>query len=66
MTERILSFLFTLGLIVWNVIDVIHGRAGVMTWIFLPLLSIIGLFEIGAICEAKKKGNAVPQKTAEV
>ena len=65
MTERVLSFLFTLGLIVWNVIDVIHGRAGVMTWIFRPLLSIIGLFEIGAICEARKKGPAIAQENAK-
>ena len=58
MTERIVSFLFTLALITWNVIDVVQGRAGVFTWIFLPILSLIGLFEIGSICEARKNGAA--------
>ena len=66
MTERIVSFLFTLALIAWNVIDVIQGRAGVFTWIFLPILSLIGLFEIRSICEARKKGPGVPEKTTEV
>ncbi len=65
-TERIVSFLFTLALIAWNVIDIAAGRAGVFTWIFLPILSIIGLFEIGGICEARKKGRAVIEKTTEV
>ena len=67
MTERIVSFLFTLALIAWNVIDVIQGRAGVFTWIFLPILGLIGLFEIGSICDAKKKGAAGDiTKTTEV
>ncbi|MBR6706642.1 MAG: hypothetical protein IKI84_08190 [Clostridia bacterium] len=65
-TECIVSFLFTLALIAWDVLELIHGRAGAMTWVFLPILSIIGLFEIGAICEARKKGHAVPEKTTEV
>ena len=65
MIERVVSFLFTLALIAWDVLDIIHGRAGVMTWIFLPLLSIIGLFEIGAICEARKKGPAIAQENAK-
>lgn len=65
-TERIVSFLFTLALIAWNVFDIVQGRAGILTWIFLPILSIVGLFEIGGICEAKKKGHAVPEKTTEV
>ena len=66
LTERVLSFLFTLALIAWNVIDIIQGRAGVFTWIFLPILSLTGLFEIGGICEARKKGHAAPEKTTEV
>ena len=69
LTERVLSFLFTLALIAWNVIDIIQGRAGVFTWIFLPILSLIGLFEIGSICEARKKGSAGTgdiSKTTEV
>ena len=69
MTERVASFLFTLALIAWNLIDVFQGRAGVFTWIFLPILSLIGLFEIGSICEARKKGSAGTgdiSKTTEV
>ena len=66
LTERIVSFLFTLALIAWNVFDIVQGRAGVLTWIFLPILSIVGLFEIGGIREARKKGHAVPEKTTEV
>ena len=66
MTERVASFLFTLALIAWNVFDIVQGRAGILTWIFLPILSIVGLFEIGGICEARKKGHAVPEKTTEV
>ncbi len=64
-TERVLSFLFTLALIAWNVFDIIQGRAGVLTWIFLPILSLVGLFEIGGICEARKKSHTV-EKTTEV
>ena len=65
-TECIVSFLFTLALIAWDVADVISGKTGAMTWVFLPILVIIGLFEIGAICEARRKGRGAPEKTAEV
>ncbi len=65
-TECTVSFLFTLALIAWDVADVIIGKAGAMTWVFLPILVIIGLFEIDAICEARRKGRGAPEKTAEV
>ena len=56
MMEKVLSFLFTLGLIGWNVFDIANGRQSALTWIMLVFFSLVGIFELGAICEAKKKG----------
>ena len=58
MLEKILSFLFTLGLIGWNVFDITNGRGTTFTWIMLSFFSLVGLFELGAIFEARKKRNA--------
>ncbi len=57
MLEKILSFLFTLGLIGWNVFDITNGRGTTFTWIMLSFFSLVGLFELGAIFEARKKGK---------
>ena len=51
------SFLFTLGLIGWNIFDITNGRGTTFTWIMLVFFSVVGLFELGAIFEAKKKAN---------
>ena len=56
MLDKILSFLFTLGLIGWNIFDIANGRQSVFTWIMLGFFSLVGLFELGAIFEARKKG----------
>ena len=56
MIEKVLSFLFTLGLIGWNIFDITNGRGTAFTWIMLSFFSLVGLFELGAIFEAKKKG----------
>ena len=57
MIEKILSFLFTLGLIGWNIFDITNGRGTTFTWIMLSFFSLVGLFELGAIFEARKKGT---------
>ena len=56
MLEKVLSFLFTLGLIGWNVFDITNSRGTTLTWIMLSFFSLVGLFELGAFFEAKKKG----------
>ena len=61
MLDKILSFLFTLGLIGWNIFDIANGRQSVFTWIMLGFFSLVGLFELGAIFEEKKK---IAQKDA--
>ena len=55
MCEKILSFLFTLGLIGWKIFDIVNGRANVLTWILLVVFCLGGLFELGAIFEEKEK-----------
>ena len=57
MLEKVLSFLFTLGLIGWNIFDIANGRGTTFTWIMLSFFSLAGLLELGAIFEAKKKGT---------
>lgn len=57
MLEKVLSFLFTLGLIGWNVFDITNGRGTTLTWIMLSFFSLVGLFELGAIFESKNKGT---------
>ncbi len=55
MLEKVLSFLFTLGLIGWNIFDIANGRGNTFTWIMLSFFSLVGLCELGMIFEAKKK-----------
>ena len=55
MSTKIGSFLFTLAIIAWEVIDIIHGRATALSWIALGFFSLVGLFELGAIFDEKKK-----------
>ena len=57
MTEKIVSFLFTLGIIGWEVFDIVKGKASTLTWIALGFFSLVGLFELGAIFSAKNKKN---------
>ena len=57
MLERVISFLFTLGLIGWNIFDITNCKGTTFTWIMLVFFSVVGLFELGAIFEAKKKAD---------
>ena len=57
MLERVISFLFTLGLIGWNIFDITNSKGTTFTWIMLVFFSVVGLFELGAIFEAKKKAD---------
>ncbi len=62
MTEKIISFLATLALIGWNVLDITRGNHPVVSWILIGVFSIGGLFELGAILEEKKRRNAAPEQ----
>ena len=57
MLDRVISFLFTLGLIGWNIIDITKGKGTTFTWIMLIFFSVVGLFELSAIFEAKEKAG---------
>ena len=63
MSQKVISFLFTLVLIGWQIFDIVRGKASVFTWILLPIFCLGGLFELGAICEGKKSDAA--ENTAE-
>ena len=67
MSTKVGSFLFTLAIIAWEVIDIIHGRITVFTWIALGFFSLVGLFELGAIFDEKNKNanKAMSKDTAE-
>ena len=54
MFERITSFLLTLGVIGWQVFDIVKGQATVLTWIALVFFSLCGLFELGIVFEDRK------------
>ena len=58
MFEKIASFLITLGLIAWNVFDMINGRASTFTYIATGVLSLFGIFELGGIISAKRHPEA--------
>lgn len=68
MSKKVGSFLFTLAIIAWEVLDIIHGRTTVLTWVALGFFSLVGLFELGMIFEEKNKpADADANKpTAEV
>ena len=57
MFEKVASFLFTLGLMGWNIYNIVRGHASVFTWIMLGVLTLGGLFELGAIFEAHEKNS---------
>ena len=65
MTEKIVSFLFTLGIVGWEVFDIVKGKASTLTWIVLGFFSLVGIFELGAIFSAKKKKDN-PDETKPV
>ena len=65
MTEKIVSFLFTLGIIGWEVFDIVKGKASTLTWIVLGFFALVGIFELGAIFSAKKKKDN-PDETKPV
>lgn len=65
MKEKIASFLFTLAIIAWQVIEMIQGRATTFTWIVLGFFSLVGIFELNAIFSGRKKpadppANVIP------
>ena len=65
MFEKVASFLFTLGLMGWNIYNIVRGHASVFTWIMLGVLALGGLFELGAIFEAHEKNSQNAQDHAE-
>ncbi len=62
MSERIASFLMTIGLIVWRVFDITRGNHTALNWILIGIFAIMGLFELGAIVEESEKRH--PQTAA--
>ena len=55
----------TIGIIGWEVFDIVKGKASTLTWIVLGFFSLVGIFELGAIFSAKKKKDN-PDETKPV
>ena len=55
MSGKIASFIMSLVLIGWKVIDIFTGRANVLTWVLLGVFTVMGLFELIDICETGHK-----------
>ncbi len=51
MSGKVASFLLSLVLIGWQVLDIVKGKAGVLTWVLLGVFSLGALFELGAVLE---------------
>ena len=66
MKEKIASFLFTLAIIAWQVIEMIQGRATTFTWIVLGFFSLVGIFELNAIFSARKKSAVLPENVISI
>ena len=48
MSGKVASFLLSLALIAWQVLDIVKGKAGVLTWVLLGIFSASGeMMEIG-------------------
>ncbi len=62
MTEKVVSFLMTLGLIGWRIYDITRGNHSALNWILIGIFAIMGLFELGAIVEESEKRH--PQTAA--
>ena len=55
MMEKIAQFALTLGLIAWNVVDIVSGNATIFTWGLLGVFSILGIGEAASIFSARKQ-----------
>ena len=55
MSGKIASFLMSLVLIGWKVIDIFTGKANVLTWMLLGVFTVMGLFELADIVESDHK-----------
>ena len=54
MMEKIAGFVLSLGLITWNVIDIVSGRGTAFTWGALGVMSLIGIGEAVSIFRSRK------------
>ena len=45
MLEKVIGFALTLGLIAWNVFDIVSGRGTILTWVALGVTTSIGIGE---------------------
>ena len=55
MSGKIASFILSLVLIGWQVLDLVHGKTGVLTWALLGGFTLMGLFELGDIISSSHK-----------
>ncbi len=55
MMEKIATFMMTIGLIVWEGIDLAQGTHPTLSGILIGIFSLMGLFEIAAIAEEFRK-----------
>ena len=55
MMEKLASFILTLGLIAWEVLDIVHGNHPTLSWILIGIFTLMGLFELGAIAGEGKR-----------
>ena len=58
MMDKIIGFAISLGLIAWNVIDIVSGKAGTFTWAALGVFSLIGIGEAISIFRSRKPKTA--------
>ena len=49
MSTKVMSFLVSLGLIAWRIVDIVRGNHSVLSWIMLVVFSLFALFELGDI-----------------
>ena len=54
MMDKIAGLVIFLGLITWNVVDIVAGRATTFTWAALGVMSLIGIGEAVSIFRSRK------------
>ena len=55
MQTKIISFLVTIALVIWQIVDIIRGVSPTLSWIMLGVFILIGITEVMDIIKTQKK-----------
>ena len=65
MYGKVASFMMSLVLIGWQVLDIVKGKAGALTWVLLGVFSLMGLFELIDLASSGHTADADENKEPE-